>query len=158
MPNYCHNVITIRGDETVMKTFYDAITIKHRKKKRFTFRATVPLTKGQDPHIVWGTKWDIGDYDTLAQTATCYQIRCDTAWAPPNNWAFLTARKYSCDIKIAYVESGCGVYGVYHVKCHHVTKDDTYNIADDDIQDDEARPDSALEKHMTKYKLVYIGG
>ena len=159
MPNYCHNNIKIKGTVKNMKKFYDAITETYHSKKYqwLTFAKTVPLNSCMDPTEYWGTKWDINppksvadctynawnEYEIIVQSDTNYEILCNTAWAPPTDWAKQCSRNYNISIRIASVESGCNFYGLFKVRCskspknlydiHLDIKDYSSTIKDGDI-------------------------
>lgn len=133
MPNYCHNTIKIKGKTKNMKKFYDAITDTYNgvTHKWLTFQKTVPLDNFDDATTIWGTKWDLNppksvanrsydgfnEYEIITLTSKIYEIRCNTAWSPPTQWAESCSRKYKISIRIAYVESWFDYYGVFRVSC-----------------------------------------
>lgn len=149
MPNWCHSVITISGPTDKMEKFYDVI--KEGDNYYLTFAKTVPVPKLLVPRDIWGgtttewgTKWDINppkstDYsDTEYEILDClndkYRIRCNTAWCAPIKWAKSASNKFQLNIKIAYVEQGCGVYGLFNVdfetKSIHQSE---YKFLEDDL-------------------------
>ena len=168
MPNWCHNVITITGSEQMMTKFYQ--TFAEGEKHVLSFQKTIPVESQavETQTMAWGTKWDLRsddeDIEILEETKNKYVVRCNTAWAPPMNWAKAASSKYHIDIKIAYVEGGIGYYGVAvyesttgSFRHKEYTIDSNDRVCSDDDNGEEVIV-GTLKKHMDKYCLISVGG
>jgi hypothetical protein len=93
----------------------------------------------------WGTKWEVGDTSTLADTIRdSYQegndylsVWFDTAWSPNVEVSETLARKYSVEVTHKYDEPGCELMGrVYIAPDGEVLEHREYDVEDfEDVLD-----------------------
>lgn len=159
MPNWCAIIITIWGNPESMTKYYNDLT-----NDTFSFEATIPVGEEDwyNNHITfWGTKWDISEPETVKKTETEHVISGRTAWSPPEEWAENFSKKYKLNVKIAYVESGIGFYGIFEVgEGERVVKEFKFEIGDY-TYDEETGQDiisGKLEKFMDENGLYDVGG
>ena len=110
MPNYCCNRIVIIGDLTELKT-----DLGEDFENMFSKTIPRPSPLGHNEfYDYWGTKWDPCNVEVVIDMSDRIELKCDTAWAPPINWAKKCCKKYKAiEIKIYYCEIGMGFYGKF---------------------------------------------
>lgn len=60
----------------------------------------------------WGTKWDVTDADVVDPAPGRFEVRFDTAWAPPVAWAEHASAVFGdVEVRVEFVEPGMGVQG-----------------------------------------------
>lgn len=115
MPNWCGNVVEIKGDAEDLKKIEDV---------NLSFAKLVPFPEelDEDEDVPcewacdnWGTKWDIvGGFDDPCFEAFDGGIKVtfDTAWSPPIEFfEKLTAKMPSLEVDLKYWEGGCQLLG-----------------------------------------------
>ena len=93
MPNYCHNVLVLKGDASAVASFFEK---NKTPEANLSFEKSVPLPLSDQSNTshalvmgLWGTKWEPMDVE---YDEGCYQFY--TAWDPPKAWLFAVAKKY----------------------------------------------------------------
>ena len=106
MPNWCHNTITVKGDDVVLERFITAqIADTDTQEQVFTFHAQCPVPPEflkRDESVLdvngnqsleawryehWGTDRDVHPEDvSVEHGAGELTLRMQTAWAPPVGW------------------------------------------------------------------------
>jgi hypothetical protein len=153
MPNWCENIIIVKGSR--LKEFKKTMNKPDSNGKvcEFSFYHTVKnggfdLLKPVDVSDFmrntnknveyWGTKWDVSEPKIEVNNDMELRIRCQTAWKPPVIWAMRVQRDWDndVDIEIHYVEDGVGFYGSYNIHKYGYT-DMQCKIRDNNEYDDE---------------------
>ena len=120
MPNWCYNVVTLKGEGLTefRKTLNSLNDI--REEAVFSFTQIVPRPKEEDKNWYewnianWGTKWDVADDIIFEDKGDSIIITCETAWSPPLNWATTASSRIpNLTIIIKYREPGVGFCGSY---------------------------------------------
>lgn len=128
MPNWCSNVLRIKGDPEELKKFdkkfkgFPSETAgEHRPTlRKYCFNALYPLPKREANNWYdwciehWGTKWDV--YGEVDKTDTAVETELEyffeTAWAPPEKWLEYVSHLFPMlDFELTYWEPGCNFAG-----------------------------------------------
>jgi len=141
MPNWCNNVVEVRGPNKIVKSLVDH---KFDFQKIHPCPADLNITAGRegadedeaqkvlvakekanlkkygyknwyDWNVAnWGTKWDVGGDDGLTQKldANTLEASFDSAWAPPTQ-AYEKLIELGFHIKAYYDEPGMAFCGVW---------------------------------------------
>jgi hypothetical protein len=131
MPNWCRNVLTVRGDDQIVREFDQAFKgreteeeIVEMEKVReeewegaeqvYSFNALYPVPDEVHDryswcNLHWGTKWDICGQRNIAIVEPGYaEYNFSTAWSPPAAWLAKVARDWpDLDFELSYYEPGC---------------------------------------------------
>ena len=142
MPNYCNNILTIRGDQKNLLNFF----LKNENiedKQELDFSKSVPLPKdcymgdlGPEQRVehgsnnwydvqikIWGTKWNCSDI-TMTRDEVSLTYTFLTAWSPPKEWLVTTAEIFDeliFDLK--YEEVDNDYYGTLSIEYGGITED-----------------------------------
>jgi len=126
MPNWCDNILRLKGSQEDVERFYEENTVNVDKKdgikkRALSFAASVPADgkidvaelRKRNPDMkvfpdwylqqsdAWGCKWDVSADDcTISKDCTRYSFR--TPWCPPHAWLrtigmFYPTLKFSLD-------------------------------------------------------------
>ena len=60
----------------------------------------------------WGTKWDIGETQSVSVDGSTLSVSFDTAWTPPIPFLRYLHEKYGFNYRLMYVETGMGFGGI----------------------------------------------
>lgn len=111
MPNWCTNMIEIRGD-------MPADLMDELKHGRFSFQRYMPLPPDADDAVradMWGTKWDLDEQVGRIVSDGLLHRNCayfETAWSPPSYAiAAMSARYPDLHITLRCFEEGAGFAG-----------------------------------------------
>jgi hypothetical protein len=123
MPNWCVNVVKVHSsDKEAMAAFYK----KFSDPAKFAFEDFVPVPESiKNSEEVdawfdwtdasWGTKWDVKDGDQEPAQDNCetyYEVRFETAWAPPIPVLQAIAEQFpALHVTISYHEEGMQFLG-----------------------------------------------
>ena len=112
MPIYCCNRIVIEGELSELKN-----DLGEDFENMFSKTIPRPLRFEENEfYDYWSTKWDPCEIEIITNIPNKIEIKCDTAWSPPINWAKKCCEKYkTIRIKIYYCEIGMGFYGKFNV-------------------------------------------
>lgn len=138
MPNWCYNTLTLSGDADVISRINDWYK-QSDKKEVGLFGLFYPLpdelkdttAPSREPNKAliekygadnwydyqtqnWGTKWDVRQIFTEAETENEICLSFDTAWAPPIAfYEKLSADYPELIISASYYEGGCDFCGTF---------------------------------------------
>lgn len=127
MPNWCSNVIEIRGPKNkIEKIWEDA------QAKDGLLEAMVPIGEWDYATAAdtWGTKWDVSleglEYQESSEEAMITGW-FDSAWAPPiDAYCTFLSNNEDCEIEASYHESGMDFAGIFENgtddECNNVTE------------------------------------
>ena len=142
MPNWCENAIDITGTPESIKRLVEDL-----RENEYKWNETIaphPVTKEEyDKNWRslnidnWGTKWEVGDAETLADTIEdnyeegndYLSLWFDTAWSPNVEVSITLARKYGVEVTHRYEEQGCELMGrVYIAEDGEVLEHREYDV------------------------------
>ena len=125
MPNWCVNVLTVKGDKVVeFDKDFQGMPVTWRDStpkttKGYCFNAQVPVPQniieaGYDPAgyawqlDYWGTKWDVYNrVDMTPESYNTFKYDFETAWSPPEAWLRRVALKwFELTFTLVYFEEG----------------------------------------------------
>jgi hypothetical protein len=121
MPNWCNNVLTIKGDPDELEDFIQSMDVPGTLK--FHDFVPEPDDIGADVDKVltwrcthWGTKWDLGDSDNQQMTrsidGTVLTFTFQTAWSPPQPFvAYVSEQFEHLEFYLSYFEPLMGFAG-----------------------------------------------
>ena len=144
MPNWCYNTLTLSGDADVISRIKDWYKQSDKKEESDEtgvglFGLFYPLpselkdttSPSREPNKAliekygadnwydyqtqtWGTKWDVREFYTEAETENEIRLSFDTAWAPPIAFYEKLSRDYpELIISASYFEGGCDFCGTW---------------------------------------------
>jgi len=127
MPNYCSNILTIKGDKKIVNDFVAAVQTpdpEHEGKLNvIDFNVHVPIEDGNNFAAQWGTKWiidtDDGSWDDVIESDEATEAIASffSAWSPPLQWALTTSSIINnLRFTVDYDEPGNGFRGTYIVE------------------------------------------
>jgi hypothetical protein len=124
MPNWCENALDITGTSKSIKRLVEDL-----RENEYKWNETIaPHKVTKDEYDKnwralnidnWGTKWEVGDTSTLADTIEdSYEegndylsLWFDTAWSPNVEVSEVLAKKYGVEVTHRYEEQGCELMG-----------------------------------------------
>jgi len=136
MSNWCHNVLTVRGDGRKVHEFVRCTRGKHPiyadldeeerendgRVRPLAFNALVPVPKNilkqgyseagyRWQNANWGTKWEPDDISvSVLETTAIYEF--DTPWTPPIQWLQAVAKIFpDLTFVLKYSELGMHIEG-----------------------------------------------
>jgi len=138
MPNWCYNTLTLSGDADVISRIKDWYK-QSDKEEVGLFGIFYPLPSelrdttapSREPNKTliekfgvsdwygfalrnWGTKWDVREIYTEAETENEIRLSFDTAWSPPIQFYEKLSEDYpELIISASYYEGGCDFCGTY---------------------------------------------
>jgi len=135
MPNWCDNVIIIKGEPEFLSRFKETLngpdsqgeivpfsfyhTVKNNENNQpqtFDMRDIMSGKVDMYPNVkIWGVKWDASDPEIVINDENEVHVRCRTAWSPPIQWAKTVHKDWNIDITIHYAEEGTQNYGSYEI-------------------------------------------
>ena len=153
MPNWCMNVLRVKGEEAKVKDFAekfekDGISAFYPTPKELE-NTTAPAESNEpkkaeenikkygyadwyDWRIAhWGTKWDVADLYVLGRKEDETIFRFDTAWAPPLRAFEKIASMYpELRFELEYEEPGMGFFGKAVYEDGELVSNDEYDWGD----------------------------
>jgi len=124
MPNWCENALDITGTSKSIKRLVEDL-----RENEYKWNETIaPHKVTKDEYDKnwralnidnWGTKWEVGDTSTLADTIEdnyeegndYLSLWFDTAWSPNVEVSEVLAKKYGVEVTHRYEEQGCELMG-----------------------------------------------
>lgn len=140
MPNWCHNVMYVRGEKKDLQAFdkiFKGFPDRPPEGKSFadlerkySFNALYPIPNDEDWYKWsvdnWGTKWDIyySDYTGAFFCENEYTYTFDTAWSPPEPWLKHVSTLFpTLEFEIQYYEPGIMFAGTTKYKNGQTTEE-----------------------------------
>ena len=121
MPNWCSNVLVIRGPKTDLDKFRQTLSLpdENGDNAEFAFYQTVPRSENADwyewNNKNWGSKWDACE-SSVQDNEMNIRIHFNTAWRPPIAWGNNVVSLFpGLEFDLAYCEMGNDFYGLYKV-------------------------------------------
>lgn len=128
MPNFCENVLTLHGCDSLIQQFIQENTTTTEEGVTLDFTKSLPIganASTTNADTLWGTKWNAIYVDPFDVTSNSIQF--DTAWSPPLAWLRGVAARYAhIKFSLKYEEPNDGYQGSYEI---HVAEG--INIADE---------------------------
>ena len=136
MPNWCSNILEIRGEESEIERFYlenrrkrednemktsssesDCETDYEPDDEELSFEKSVPIGDDYNRAVTeWGTKWDVGEV-ILNRTESELIYEFETAWSPPEQWLEKVASKYNTlEFDMESIERGMDFHVFYEFR------------------------------------------
>lgn len=112
MPNWCRNVVVIRGTEDQIQQLKIAFDNNN------PFATFCPVAEGQEEAVVWGTKWDPDsnnsemDVNYGITESNEFSAEFNTAWEPPIGF-YNKLVELGYNVECDFYEPNCDVLNRY---------------------------------------------